>query len=132
MNKIKVFTTTFSLALLCLAFQSIARADEWDKSTVVQVSGQVEVPGVNGPVVLDSGTYVFKLANIQSNRDIVTIFNTDETKLLATINAVPDYRNEPSEKPLIILGEASANTPPPIINWFYPGDNYGWDFVQQR
>ncbi|HTA68434.1 MAG TPA: hypothetical protein VK776_09155 [Bryobacteraceae bacterium] len=51
-----------------------ATADEWDQKTVFTFSGPVEIPGQ----VLPAGTYVFKLADSPSNRNIVQIFSKDE------------------------------------------------------
>ena len=48
-----------------------ARADEWNKKTIVTFSGPVEIPGQ----VLQPGSYVFKLADSQSDRNIVQVFN---------------------------------------------------------
>lgn len=43
-----------------------ALADEWDQKTIVNFNGPVEVPGR----VLPAGTYVFKLADSSSDRNI--------------------------------------------------------------
>ena len=64
-----------------------------------------------------------------SDRNIVQVFDKDEKKLYATILAVPDYRLMPSDKPLISFEERPSNTPEAIKAWFYPGDNYGVEFV---
>ena len=48
--------------------------------------------------VLPAGTYVFKLMNPQSNRHIVQIFNKDQTKIYATILAIPNYRLKPKTR----------------------------------
>src|ERR1700720_3721429 len=65
-----------------------ASADQSDKKTVFTFSAPVEIPGK----VLPAGTYVFKLLDSTSNRDIVEIFDKDEKKLYATLLAIPDYR----------------------------------------
>src|SRR5581483_2183131 len=78
-----------------------ARADEWNKKTTVTFSSPVEIPGK----VLPAGTYVFKLLDSASDRNIVQVFDRDEKQLYATILAVPDYRLRPSDKPLIRFEE---------------------------
>jgi len=102
-----------------------AKANEWDQRTVVTFSGPVEMPGQ----VLGAGTYVFKLAGIGSDRNIVQVFNKDGTRLYGTFVALPDYRLKPSEKPIIALEESALGTPEAVRAWFYPGDNYGHEFV---
>ena len=113
------------LFALCIGLISSAKADEYNKKTIVTFSGPVEVPGK----VLPPGTYVFKLLDSTSNRNIVQIYDKDEKKLLATILAVPDYRLMPSDKPVITFEERPSGAPEAIRAWFYPGDTYGQQFV---
>ena len=102
-----------------------ATADEWNKKTIVTFSAPVEVPGK----VLPPGTYVFKLLDSSSNRNIVQIWDKDEKQLYATIMGIPDYHLETPEKPIINFDERPSNTPEAVKAWFYPGDNYGVQFV---
>ncbi len=88
-------------------------------------SAPVEIPGK----VLPAGTYVFKLLDSTANRNIVQIFDKDETKLYATILAIPDYRMTPSDKPIIQFEERASGAPPALKAWFYPGDTFGEQFV---
>jgi hypothetical protein len=77
-----VTTTVFCLALMGAVFSPAAKADEWNRKTVMTFSGPVEIPGVHlkGWGVLPAGTYVFKILDSQSDRHIVQIFNKDETQ----------------------------------------------------
>ena len=106
----------------------IGSADEWNKKTVVTTNVPVEIPGK----VLPAGTYVFKLVDSQSSRNIVQIFDKSEKQLYATILAVPNYKMEPTDKPLIQFEERPGNSPEAIKAWFYPGDQYGQEFVYPR
>jgi len=105
-----------------------ARADEWDKRTVLTFSEPVEIPGK----VLAAGTYVFKLLDSQADRTIVQIFTQNEQQLLATIMAIPDYRTDTPEKTIVTFEERPAGTPEALHSWFYPGDNYGVEFVYSK
>ena len=67
MRRIKSAVVPFLLGLLSLPFMRSAQADEWDKKTDVTFNQPVEVPGM----VLSAGTYVFKLADSESDRSIV-------------------------------------------------------------
>src|SRR4030081_2875314 len=116
---------TLSVALLGIGFAPTARSDEWNKKTIVTTNVPLEVPGK----VLPPGTYVFKLLDSASNRNIVQIFDKDEKRLYATLVAVPDYRLQPSDKPLLQFEERAGNSPEAIKAWFYPGDQYGQQFV---
>ena len=104
------------------------RADAWDQATTVTFSAPVEIPGQ----VLSPGSYVFKLMDSQSSRNIVQIYNKDQTKLYATILALPDYRLKPTGKTVITFEERASNSPQAIKAWFYPGDNYGQEFVYPK
>jgi hypothetical protein len=117
----------WSLLVVLVAFMVApnVRADAWNKKTVVTFSRPVEVPGE----VLPAGTYVFKLLSNEANRRVVQIFSEDQTKLMATIMAVPDYRLVATEKPVISFEERPSGSPEALGSWFYPGDNHGVRFV---
>jgi len=109
-------------------FAPAAKADEWDKRTVLTFKEPVEIPGK----VLPAGTYVFKLADSQSDRNIVQIFTEDQKTLLATIMAIPTYRVEPTGDTLVTFEERPSGSPVALHKWFYPGDNYGFEFVYPK
>jgi len=104
------------------------RADEWDKKTTITIDKPIQLPNV----VLEPGSYVFKLLNSPSNRDIVEVFNQDETKLITTILALPNYRLEPKGKTTLSFWETPAGQTPAVRAWFYPGDLYGQEFVYPK
>jgi hypothetical protein len=108
-----------------LIISPTARAEQWNKETVVSFTSPVEVPGK----ILPPGTYVFKLADSQSDRQLVQILTQDQRQVLASIQTIPDYHLHPAEKPLITLAERPAGRPEALQAWFYPGDNYGVQFV---
>jgi len=93
----KAVPTVFCMALLGATFSSSAKADDYDKKTTLTFSQPIEIPPVHlqGFRVLPAGTYVFKLVNSSSNRHIVQIFNKDQTRIFATILAIPNYRLQP-------------------------------------
>jgi len=119
-----------SMALMA-AMVTPTMADEWNKETVLEFSGPVEVPGK----VLTPGKYVFKIADSESDRNIVQIFSEDANgaqKLVATVLAIPDYRQETPEKPIVQFEERPSGSPEAIHSWFYPGENTGWEFVYPK
>lgn len=102
-----------------------ARADEWNKKLLVTVKQAVQVPGKT----LDPGTYIFRLQDSQSNRTVVQIYNQEESHLLQTVQAFPDYRMIPTKGVSIQLEERAVGEPQAIKAIFFPGDNYGQEFV---
>jgi len=129
-----VTTAVFCIALFGAVVSPSARADEWNKKTEVTFSGPVEIPGVHlkGFGVLPAGTYVFKVLDSQSNRHIVQIFNEDGTKVYATVLAIPNYRLKATDKTVITFSERPAGQPEALRAWFYPGKNWGEEFVYPK
>src|SRR5580704_8083823 len=119
-----------ALGLCVLAVQT-ARAGDWNRKTVISFSGPVEVPGV-GQHNLPAGTYVFKILDSQSDRHIVQIFNQDETQVLTTILAIPNYRLKTTDKTTITFRERPAGQPEALRAWFYPGREWGEEFVYAK
>src|SRR5260370_16078521 len=90
-----------------------AIADEWNKETKLEFSAPVEVPGK----VLAPGKYVFKLLDSESDRNIVEIFSEDANgnqSLVTTILAIPDYREDTPDKPIIKFEERAKGSPEAI------------------
>jgi len=111
-----------------------AKADEWNRKTVVTFSDSVEIPGVHlaGWGVLPAGTYVFKIFDSQSDRHIVQILNQDETIVYATILAIPNYRLKATDKTVMTFRERPVGQPDALRAWFYPGRNWGEEFVYPK
>jgi LPXTG-motif cell wall-anchored protein len=102
-----------------------AWADTWNEKTVVTFNRDVEIPGQ----VLPAGTYVFIVADSVADRDVIQVFNKDETHLYGNFIAIPDYAAKPVNKPIITFEERAAGAPEAVKAWFYPGEEYGHDFV---
>jgi hypothetical protein len=134
MTFFKAAPAVLCTAILAAALSPAAKADDYDKKTTVTFSGPVEIPPVyiTGMRVLPAGTYVFRLLNSSSNRHIVQIFNQDQTRIYATILAIPSYRLTPKDKTVITFNEGSRGKPEAIRAWFYPGANWGEEFVYPR
>jgi hypothetical protein len=134
MTFLKAAPAVVCMALLGVSFTPIAKADDRDKKTTVTFGAPVEIPGVHleGWGVLPAGTYVFKLVNSSSNRHIVQIFNKDETQIYATILAIANYRLRPTNKTVITFNEGLRGKPEALRAWFYPGANWGEEFVYPK
>jgi len=134
MKLFKAATTVCCVALMGAALTTIARADDWDRKTVFTFSGPVEIPAVHikGWRVLPAGTYVFKIVDSQSDRHIVQIFSKDEKTVYATILAIPNVRLKVTGKTIITFRETAAGEPPALRAWFYPGRNWGEEFVYPK
>jgi len=134
MTFFKAAPAVLGMTLLGAALSPSLKADDYDKKTTMTFSGPVEIPPVyiTGMRILPAGTYVFKLVNSSSNRHIVQIFNKEQTKIYATILAIPNYRLVPKDKTVVTFNEGVRGAPQPIRAWFYPGANWGEEFVYPK
>lgn len=117
-----------SIGLLGVAIAPSARADQWNKKTILTVNETIQVPNK----VLPPGKYVIKLLDSPSNRHVVQIFNGEETQLLTTILAIPNYRLQPTGKTVFGFWETPPGQPKALRAWFYPGDNFGQEFAYPK
>jgi len=88
----------------------------------------MEIPGK----VLPAGTYVFRILDVVGSRNVMQVTSQDETKVFATLIAIPDYRLKMAEKPVIEYKEAPAGKPSAMRAWFFGQDNGGLEFVYPK
>jgi hypothetical protein len=123
--------TLVTVFCLLLAFSFVVSAGQWDKRTVITLGEPVIVAGV--PVVtLEPGKYVMRLLDMPGNRHIVQIFNEREDQLFTTVLAIPNYRLTPKDQTAFGFWETPKGNPTALRAWFYPGDNFGQEFVYPK
>jgi len=105
-----------------------AKADSWDRRTILTVNEPIQVRDT----VLDPGQYVFKLYDSQSDRHVVQIFNADQSRIIATVIAIPKERMEPTGQSKFTFWETPTGTVPAMRAWFYPGDTIGQEFPHPK
>jgi len=110
-----------TIVLLGATFAPGARADQWNKKTIVTFNDAVEIPGQ----VLPAGTYVFRLADSISNRHIVQIWNADEDQVLATIMTIPNTRFETPDDSLFQFDERAGRFAAGSQSMVLSGKQYG-------
>jgi hypothetical protein len=130
MNRKAIYAVlvTVLLALFGTLITPNVRADEYNKKTVMTFSQPVEIPGQ----ILPAGTYTFKLLDSQSDRHIVQIWDADGTHLITTVLAINNVRLRPAGKTVVKFAERSGDNPEALKAWFYPGDNFGQEFVYPK
>ena len=119
-------------AALCAILSSGVRGDDWNKKTVVTFGESVEIPGQ----VLPAGTYIFKLLDSSANRNVIEVWNADQSHLLASVQTVADYHFPPGDRPIYApthpqfeYDERPAGQPQALRSFFFPGQLYGYQFV---
>jgi hypothetical protein len=128
MKNVKAVFCLLAVTMLGATVLPSARADEWNKKTIVTFSQAVEVPGK----ILPAGTYTFVLLDSPSDRHIVQIFNADGTQLVTTVLAINDYRLKPTGDTVMKFSERPGDAPDALRAWFYPGNNFGQEFVYPK
>ena len=85
-----------------------------------------------GAQTLPAGTYVFKLMDSLADRHIVQIFNVAMDHVYTTILAIPNYRLKMTGKTVVTFRERGEGQPEAIHAWFYPGKQWGEEFVYPK
>src|SRR5215831_13073185 len=101
-----------------------AQADQWDKKTILTIDQPIQVT----ETLLEPGQYVLKLADSNSDRHVVQIFNSDQSRIIDTVLAVPNYRLQPTGHSRFAFWETPPGNAKALRAWFYPGDNFGQEF----
>jgi len=124
----KCIWLAIAVSVLGFATASGARADDWNRKTVLTFSQPVEIPGM----VLPAGTYTFKLADSASDRHVVQVFTADGSQILATFMTIPDYRLTATDQTVMKFRETPSGSPDAIRAWFHPGSSVGEEFVYPK
>ena len=113
---------------LLFALAPSIKADEWNKMTRISVNQPVDLQNV----VLTPGHYVLRLMEGPSNRFVVQVFSADQQHLITTILATPAFRMKPASKTKFGFYESAPGHPMAVRTWFYPGDDFGFQFSPPR
>jgi hypothetical protein len=124
------FSTSLAIGLISagVVLAPSAKADAWDKMTVVTFKVPVEIPGM----VLTPGTYVMKLLDEPADRDIVEFYNQDQSHLYKMVFGIHAYRVFPTSDPVITFQERANGAPRAVDKWFWPGSLRGEELVYHQ
>ena len=117
-------------AVLAALAAPIASGQTWNvnKTTFLTFSGPVQVPGASLP----AGTYMFRLADSMSHRQVIQIRDKDGSRLFTTALSVPNQAAKPKDDPYVMFLETPSGQPGAIKAWFYPGERTGYEFVYPK
>ena len=110
----QVIASACGLLLCTLLVATVQAQGLPNQKTYFTFSQAVELPG---GVMLPAGKYTFKLADTSGSRNVVQVFNEDESKILAMFMTVSASRLEPAEDSVITFAEAPASAPQPVRFW---------------
>jgi outer membrane biosynthesis protein TonB len=123
-----MLTVLCGLGLVASLATSPARADEWNKKTILTVNDTIQVIDT----VLQPGQYVLKLLDSASERHVVQIFNSDQTHIINTVIAINTERLQPTGHSAFTFWETPPGNVRALRTWYYPGDNYGQMFLYPK
>ena len=127
------FATPLLLGLFLLGFMLPgAKADMFDKKTILKVHERIQIPGQ----VLEPGTYVMKRTIPRMDPDIISFWTASdgfhEDHILATVKAIPVERPRATDKSVFEFGEARGTEPKALKVWYYPGEVTGAEFLYPK
>jgi LPXTG-motif cell wall-anchored protein len=105
------------------------RADQWDKRTILTVNNE---PIQIHDTVLQPGQYILRLADSDSQRHVVQIFNRDQTRIIDTVLAIPAQRLQPTGHTQFTFWETPPGMAKAMRTWYYPGDSFGQQFTYPK
>jgi hypothetical protein len=127
-SNMKHLASLTALAVAGTFGAAFLQADQWDKKTIITINQPMQMPAVT----LQPGTYVLKLLPSDAQRHVVQVFNKDQTRLITTMFAIPNERVRPTGKSVFAFWETPAGQPQALRAWFYPGDNFGQEFMYPK
>lgn len=111
------------LVAITAVFTAPAGAGDWNKATTAIFNQPVQIPGQ----VLPPGIYVFKLAEM-TDRNVVQIWNAEETQLVATLLGWPEYLRTTPQENTFVLERRELGEPAILKSWFHRGNSHGQSF----
>lgn len=119
---------TASVAALLLTLTSVAAQDfNTQKRTFLTFSAPIEMPGVT----LQSGTYVFRIADTPS-RNVVQVLDKDEKNMIGQWLYVSAERPQVTGETVVTFKETREGTTPAVQFWYYPGERTGKEFIYPK
>lgn len=117
--------TFLSAAAVFFLSGTVAAQTHNIKSTLA-IADRVEVPGA----ILEPGTYLVRVAEVQSDRNTVVFQSLDGTKTFATAIATPHPDAQPKEQTEFVFYPTPSGENRVLRSWFPPNDRFaGQDFV---
>lgn len=128
MKRLSVLSIVTCLGFVAVGVIPALQADPVKHATTVTFGAPTEIPGM----VLSPGTYVMKVPDPYTHRDMVGFYNPDESHLYKLVRTIPAYRLNVTDKTSITFEERANGAPEAIHKWFYPDDHWGYEFVYSK
>jgi hypothetical protein len=117
-----------TFATLMLSISGVAQAQPADYRTYFTFSAPVTLPGITLP----AGTYLFRLADPDTSRKVISVLSADGKTPLAMLHTIPSQLPQAPRDAEVRFMETPANMPPAVKTWWYPGKSIGYEFIYPR
>lgn len=126
MRRARVLVVSCCLAANCVVSAFAASRNQKGQTTKVVFTAPVEIPRR----VLPAGSYLFTLVPGDPEHNLVQVWTADRQHLIATDLTVPDYTLHPAGNTTLKFDMTKYSAEPDALRaWFYPGDEFGHEFV---
>jgi hypothetical protein len=75
---------------------------------------------------------MLKLADPESGRRAIQIWDKDGGNLITTLLTIPNERMEAPDEPVVLFSEQPIGQAAAVKAWFYPGDRIGQEFIYPK
>jgi hypothetical protein len=128
MSRLSAVVSVLVAAFFVTMAPAPASAETGDKLANLTFNRSVQIPGV----LLNAGTYRFRLADPDSNRKVVQVLSHDGSHVYASFHTMPATRMEATDDAVVTFRETPAGVPPAIRSLFYGGELSGYEFWYPR
>jgi hypothetical protein len=128
MTRRAAYFSSLVAAGLLATMTAAPRADTIDKLTFLTFSGNVQVPGAQ----LNAGTYRFRLANPDTDRNVIQVLSHDGSIVYAMLHTMPTSRTVVTNESTVTFRETPAGVPPEVKALFYGGERSGYEFMYPK
>ena len=125
---VKRLTSASVLVVLVCALASGANAFTSDKRTYFTFNQPVALPGMTLP----AGTYMFRIANPDTSRNVIQVANKQGTESFALLHTVQATRPDAPKDSEIRFRETAAGAPPAVGSYWYMGERTGYEFIYSK
>jgi hypothetical protein len=125
---VKKLASASVLVVLVCALASGANAFTSDKRTYFTFNQPVALPGMTLP----AGTYMFRIANTETSRNVIQVANKQGTESYALLNTVQATRPDAPKDSEIRFLETAAGAPPAVGTYWYMGERTGYEFIYTK
>lgn len=125
---VKRLASASVLVVLVFAAASGANAITHDKRTYFTFNQPVALPGVTLP----AGTYMFRIANPETSRNVIQVANREGTESYAMLNTVQASRPDAPKDSEIRFLETAAGAPAAVGTYWYMGERTGYEFMYSK